>query len=141
MQRAGGGSIINISSIDGIGSKNALVAYSSSKGAVRAMTKTGALELGQYGIRVNSVHPGGVWTPGAALGDKLIEHPELANDPKIAADLLASFIKSRELPIKSALLDNDLRTARRLVNGGSHGLERFTDAYAAGERLLPDELA
>ena len=67
MQRAGGGSIINISSIDGIGSKNGLVSYSSSKGAVRAMTKTGALELGQFGIRVNSVHPGGVWTP--MIGD------------------------------------------------------------------------
>lgn len=67
MRRAGGGSIVNISSIDGIGSKNGLVSYSSSKGAVRAMTKTGALELGQWGIRVNSVHPGGVWTP--MIGD------------------------------------------------------------------------
>jgi 3alpha(or 20beta)-hydroxysteroid dehydrogenase len=63
MKRAGGGSIVNISSIDGIGSKNSLVAYSSAKGAVRSMTKTGALELGQHGIRVNSVHPGGVFTP------------------------------------------------------------------------------
>jgi 3alpha(or 20beta)-hydroxysteroid dehydrogenase len=67
MKRAGGGSIINISSIDGIGSKNSLVSYSSSKGAVRAMTKTAALELGQFGIRVNSVHPGGVFTP--MIGD------------------------------------------------------------------------
>jgi 3alpha(or 20beta)-hydroxysteroid dehydrogenase len=67
MRAAGGGSIINISSIDGIGSKNSLVAYSSAKGAVRSMTKTGALELGQFGIRVNSVHPGGVFTP--MIGD------------------------------------------------------------------------
>ena len=67
MKRAGGGSIVNISSIDGVGSKNSLVAYSSSKGAVRSMTKTGALELGQFGIRVNSVHPGGVFTP--MIGD------------------------------------------------------------------------
>ena len=63
MTRAGGGSIINISSIDGIGSKNSLVSYSSSKGAVRSMTKTAALELGHLGIRANSVHPGGVFTP------------------------------------------------------------------------------
>ncbi|MCU0310881.1 MAG: glucose 1-dehydrogenase [Acidimicrobiales bacterium] len=63
MTEAGGGSIVNISSIDGIGSKNSLVAYSSSKGAIRSMTKTAALELGQFGIRVNSVHPGGVFTP------------------------------------------------------------------------------
>ena len=67
MKAAGGGSIINISSIDGIGSKNSLVSYSSSKGAVRSMTKTAALELGQFGIRVNSVHPGGVFTP--MIGD------------------------------------------------------------------------
>ena len=67
MRAAGGGSIINISSIDGIGSKNSLVSYSSSKGAVRSMTKTGALELGQFKIRVNSVHPGGVFTP--MIGD------------------------------------------------------------------------
>ncbi|MCU1487530.1 MAG: 3-alpha-hydroxysteroid dehydrogenase [Actinomycetia bacterium] len=63
MKAAGGGSIVNISSIDGIGSKNSLVSYSSSKGAVRSMTKTAALELGQFKIRVNSVHPGGVFTP------------------------------------------------------------------------------
>ncbi len=67
MTRAGGGSIVNISSIDGIGSKNGLVSYSSTKGAVRSMTKTAALELGHLGIRVNSVHPGGVWTP--MIGD------------------------------------------------------------------------
>jgi 3alpha(or 20beta)-hydroxysteroid dehydrogenase len=67
MRAAGGGSIVNISSIDGIGSKNSLVSYSSSKGAVRSMTKTAALELGQFGIRVNSVHPGGVFTP--MIGD------------------------------------------------------------------------
>jgi 3alpha(or 20beta)-hydroxysteroid dehydrogenase len=65
MIRAGGGSIVNISSIDGIGSKPGLVSYSSTKGAVRAMTKTAALELGRHGIRVNSVHPGGVYTPMA----------------------------------------------------------------------------
>lgn len=67
MTRAGGGSIVNISSIDGIGSKNGLVSYSSSKGAVRSMTKTASLELGHLGIRVNSVHPGGVFTP--MIGD------------------------------------------------------------------------
>ncbi len=65
---------MNISSIDGIGSKNGLVAYSSSKGAVRSMTKTGALELGQWGIRVNSVHPGGVNTVmGNPIGDPSLE--------------------------------------------------------------------
>ncbi|HEX4532535.1 MAG TPA: glucose 1-dehydrogenase [Acidimicrobiia bacterium] len=62
MIEAGGGSIINVSSIDGLGSKNSLIAYSASKFAIRGMTKTAALELGVHGIRVNSLHPGGVNT-------------------------------------------------------------------------------
>lgn len=63
MQAAGGGSIINISSIDGmIGSSNSL-AYVASKFAVRGMTKVAAIELGPVGIRVNSIHPGGIRTP------------------------------------------------------------------------------
>lgn len=72
MIAAGGGSIVNISSIDGlVGSTNSL-AYVASKFAVRGMTKTAALELGHHGIRVNSVHPGGIRTPMVteALGDQ-----------------------------------------------------------------------
>jgi 3alpha(or 20beta)-hydroxysteroid dehydrogenase len=62
MRDSGGGSIVNISSIDGIGSKNGLISYTASKFAIRGMTKTAAMEWGRYGIRVNSVHPGGVNT-------------------------------------------------------------------------------
>ena len=62
MKAAGGGSIINVSSIDGMGSKNGLISYSASKFAIRGMTKTAAIELGQFGIRVNSIHPGGINT-------------------------------------------------------------------------------
>jgi 3alpha(or 20beta)-hydroxysteroid dehydrogenase len=62
MTESGGGSIINVSSIDGLGSKNSLIAYSASKFAITGMTKTAALELGVHGIRVNSLHPGGVNT-------------------------------------------------------------------------------
>ncbi|MFA5883251.1 MAG: glucose 1-dehydrogenase [Acidimicrobiia bacterium] len=95
MKRAGGGSIVNISSIDGIGSKNSLVSYSSSKGAVRSMTKTAALELGQFGIRVNSVHPGGVWTP--MIGDVPAEtfdagHHQLPLARAARADEIAAMV-------------------------------------------------
>jgi 3alpha(or 20beta)-hydroxysteroid dehydrogenase len=70
MKAAGGGSIINVSSIDGFQSKPGLAAYSSTKWAVRGLTKTAAIELGQHGIRVNSVHPGGIFTDmgGANVG-------------------------------------------------------------------------
>jgi 3alpha(or 20beta)-hydroxysteroid dehydrogenase len=62
MKAAGGGSIVNVSSIEGFAGAPGLSAYSASKFAVRGMTKAAAQELGQFGIRVNSVHPGGVLT-------------------------------------------------------------------------------
>ena len=67
MKAGGSGSIINVSSIDGLHSSSGLSAYSSTKWAIRGLTKSAAIELGQYGIRVNSVHPGGMWT---AMGGK-----------------------------------------------------------------------
>jgi NAD(P)-dependent dehydrogenase (short-subunit alcohol dehydrogenase family) len=59
MQRAGGGAIVNISSISGFVGQNRIhMAYNASKGAVRIMTKSAAVQYAQDGIRVNSVHPG-----------------------------------------------------------------------------------
>lgn len=63
MAANGSGSIVNISSIDGLVGMAGGVAYVASKFAVRGMTKVAALELGSLGIRVNSIHPGGVDTP------------------------------------------------------------------------------
>jgi 3alpha(or 20beta)-hydroxysteroid dehydrogenase len=63
MRTVGGGSIVNISSNSGIWGIPMAAAYCSSKWAVRGLSKAGALELGKHGIRVNSVHPGGVDTP------------------------------------------------------------------------------
>lgn len=63
LERAGGGSIINMSSADGISGANSLTAYCASKFAVRGFTKACALELGPRKIRVNSIHPGGIVTP------------------------------------------------------------------------------
>lgn len=58
-----GGSIVNISSLAGMQGQPYATAYSASKYAVRGLTKSAALELGRYGIRVNSVHPGTIATP------------------------------------------------------------------------------
>lgn len=62
MSESGGGSIINISSIDGLVGMNNLTSYIASKWAVRGMTKTAAMELAPLGIRVNSIHPGFIRT-------------------------------------------------------------------------------
>jgi NAD(P)-dependent dehydrogenase (short-subunit alcohol dehydrogenase family) len=68
MQRAGGGSIFNISSICGIVGSFANAAYHASKGAVRIFSKSAALQYAKDQIRVNSVHPGFVDTPMARPG-------------------------------------------------------------------------
>ena len=57
MKAVGGGSIVNVSSVDGLGAKNGLAAYASSKWAVRGLTRVAALELGRFCIRVNTVCP------------------------------------------------------------------------------------
>jgi NAD(P)-dependent dehydrogenase (short-subunit alcohol dehydrogenase family) len=62
MRKAGGGSIVNISSIAGHIGSGMAIAYHGTKGAVRILTKTAAVEYAKEGIRINSVHPGGVDT-------------------------------------------------------------------------------
>ena len=66
MKRAGGGSIVNIGSIGALQGVPRMSGYVTSKWAVRGLTKTVALELGAYGIRVNAVHPGQIDTPMTA---------------------------------------------------------------------------
>ena len=70
MTRAGGGSIINVSSVAALLARPGYTAYGTSKWGLRGLTKYAAMELGQHGIRVNSVHPGAINTPmvGEALG-------------------------------------------------------------------------
>jgi len=62
MREAGRGAVVNISSIDGLKGTNSMGLYGSSKWAVRGLTKIAAFELGPHGVRVNSVHPGGIDT-------------------------------------------------------------------------------
>jgi 3alpha(or 20beta)-hydroxysteroid dehydrogenase len=106
MTERGGGSIVNISSTSGLVGAAGTVAYTASKFAVRGMTKTAALELAPVGIRVNSVHPGGVDTPmlkpdeleGAEIGlDEFVASVPMGRlaDPKELAQLVL-FLASSE---------------------------------------------
>jgi 3alpha(or 20beta)-hydroxysteroid dehydrogenase len=72
MKRAGGGSVVNLSSTEGLGGTLFCGAYTASKFAVRGVTKVAAIENGKEGVRVNSVHPGGIDTPmtRAVMGEE-----------------------------------------------------------------------
>jgi 3alpha(or 20beta)-hydroxysteroid dehydrogenase len=119
MRRNGGGSIINIGSIDSLHGHNGLTAYCSSKWAMRGITKSAALELGRDGIRVNMVCPSsgnpGMFAPwskelGAAAGeiqhyiaDRAIprggELGEVANAALFLASALSSYCSGIDLPV------------------------------------------
>jgi 3alpha(or 20beta)-hydroxysteroid dehydrogenase len=88
MAGAGGGSIVNVSSVEGLAGAAGLSAYSASKFAVRGLTRSAAQELGQFGIRVNSVHPGGVLT------NLMVAAAESFDDP----EQMAQFVKAMPIP-------------------------------------------
>jgi 3alpha(or 20beta)-hydroxysteroid dehydrogenase len=70
------GSIVNISSVDGMKGANGLGAYCSSKWGIRGLTRVAAMEFGHKGVRVNSVHPGGIDT---AMGNPYAEPKDKVN--------------------------------------------------------------
>lgn len=94
MDKAGHGSIVNISSVSGFKGYAGQVAYSGSKFAMRGMTRAGANELVGRNIRVNSIHPGGMNTP-------MLEHLR-AQNPQVVAEGEATtpmkrFAETREI--------------------------------------------
>lgn len=74
---------------------------------------------------------------GEALGLDLVGHPDLANAPEVAAALLAQFLADRAGPMRAALAAGQYAQARRLVNGGTHGLARFREVFALAEAVWP----
>src|SRR4029077_15712564 len=144
LRRAGGGSIVNISSVLApMGSGNS-ASYTASKGAVTALTRTVSVELATQGIRVNAVHPGGVETPMAVecLGDDvearralIATHPmgrigepgEIASGVLFLASDEASFVTGATLVIDGGntvwqpVVREGLRGTVALISGAARG--------------------
>lgn len=119
MKAAGGGSIVNISSTEGFVGAAGMTAYAASKFGVRGMTKCAARELGEFNIRVNTVHPGGILTP-------------MAMDPEVVAATAGSadsFMKA--LPL------NRMGRARE-VSGAVVYLASDDSSYCTGTEILVD---
>ncbi|VFR51282.1 3-oxoacyl-[acyl-carrier protein] reductase [plant metagenome] len=96
--QAGGGSIINVSSIAGLIGLPNTAGYVAAKWAVRGFTKASALELAPHGIRVNSIHPGRIVTELTAGLNSPIRPNQLIKEPGRPADIsnLVAFLASEE---------------------------------------------
>ena len=113
MKAAKQGSIINISSINGL--VGGAIGYTDSKFAVRGMTKAVALECASYGIRVNSIHPGVIATPMIMQGD--------------TKDVVAAFAKS--IPMKRVAQPEE-------VSGMVVFLASDDSSYSTGSEFIAD---
>lgn len=73
---------------------------------------------------------------GQMIGVDLVSNPDLANDSVVAGRILAAFLERAKTKIRKALQDGDLAKARKLINGGSHGLKNFKETFQKGERFV-----
>ncbi|WP_077038281.1 peptidoglycan-binding protein [Pelomonas sp. KK5] len=96
----------------------------------------GARFKGRGFIQLTGRNNYGHYGPRLAPAVDLVGNPDAANAADTAADLLCLFLSDREIQIKDALAHANMQAARRLVNGGTYGLDAFTAAYQAGDALL-----
>lgn len=122
MRAAGGGSIVNVSSTEGFVGAVGLSAYSASKFGVRGVTKVAARELGEYGIRVNSIHPGAILTPMVTEDPELVSAKAESADSFLRALPLGRMGDPEEVPGLAVFLASDESTyctgGEFLVDGG-----------------------
>lgn len=134
LQARGGGAILNLSSTSGFKGNQFSIAYGSTKWAVRGMSKVAAVELGEYGIRVCSIHPGLIDTPmnqehmgadriaagGAATPLGRHGRPEeIAEVIAFLASDAASYVTGSEVAVDGAVSAGTLRP--RFTSGTQHG--------------------
>ncbi|MDM0073416.1 C1 family peptidase [Variovorax sp. J2P1-59] len=77
---------------------------------------------------------------GKDVGLQLEAMPDMANAPEIAAVLLALFLQDKATAFRAAVAKKDYKAARKLVNGGAHGLENFTDVFQRAQPVWKEEL-
>ena len=121
IEAGNGGSIVNISSTNGLAGYGGTVAYTASKFAVRGMTKNAALELGKYGIRANSIHPGGVDTPMTSqdsLGDAITEEEKAAVYAMLPLGRAAQPVEIARLALYLASDESSYSTGAEFVADG-----------------------
>lgn len=113
MRRAGGGSIVNTSSITAYMAVSSLAHYTATKYAVCGLTKAAALELGRYGIRVNSLHPGMIRTAMTATAPEAMASgwpvPRFGRPDEVARTMLfivcdATYASGGEFPVDGGIL-------------------------------------
>ena len=99
MAASGRGSIVNVSSTGGMVGMSVIDAYVASKWGLRGATKSAAIELGPRGVRVNSLHPGGVATPMVGVSQTTMNEPPPFATVDPEPDLAAADARSTAQPI------------------------------------------
>jgi 3alpha(or 20beta)-hydroxysteroid dehydrogenase len=133
MREAGRGSIVNVSSIDGMTTKSGLMAYSASKWALRGMTRVAAVELGKFGVRVNAV------CPEAGSSAMFAPYVPAGVDPEVAASFSQRILKTQ---MKRSLGEKIADVARMILflasdeSGSCTGTDFLVDGgNLAGTRI------
>ena len=99
MIEAGRGSIINVSSTGGMVGMSMIGAYVASKWGLRGVTKSAAIEFGPSGVRVNSLHPGGVATPMTGAHEPVMVEPPPPGAVELDPELVAADARSAGQPL------------------------------------------